>query len=115
MASISKMFNKNTTKTLKLLIRRNYLSINRFEQNMRTIITKTKPNIRQNNNQLIGKNLINLNLNQKCLIHLSPKRYNPIAAIVLRQIAKVVALLTGRFASNQSLFVLLFKYKLNIN
>ncbi len=114
MASICKMFNKNTTQTIKLLIRTNYLSINKFQQNMRTIVTKTKPNICQNNNQLIGKNLINLNLNQKCLIHLSPKRYNPIAAIVLRQVAKVVALFTGRLTLNQSLFVSLFKYKLNL-
>ncbi|CAG2103075.1 unnamed protein product [Medioppia subpectinata] len=34
--------------------------------------------------------------NQKCLIHLSPKRHNPLVAIVLRQAAKFVAVLTGR-------------------
>ncbi|XP_054159496.1 metalloendopeptidase OMA1, mitochondrial-like [Oppia nitens] len=63
------------------------------------------PLIRHKN--LSNKNNFKLNINpkvktfgpngqQKCFIHLSPKRYNPLVAIVLRQVAKVAAVITGR-------------------
>lgn len=98
MASIRILFNKNTTQTIRQLFGRNYF--NCCQQNLRSInsslITKTKPNFTKINNKLITNGLININYGQKCLFHLSPKRYNPIVTIVLRQMAKVVAIFTGR-------------------
>jgi len=100
MASIRILFNRNATQTIKQLIHKN--CYNSCHKNFRSIVinTKIRPNYQQINNNLIIKNSNNLNITQKCLFQTSPKRYNPLLAVVLRQVAKVVAIFTGRLVSN---------------
>lgn len=56
------------------------------------------------NHQTNCKNKLNLsfaNTIQCCGFKTSSPRYNPLVAIVIRQIAKVVAVFTGRFVDNK--------------
>ena len=91
MASFRLLTCKRVAQIVSQLVPKN--SINCCKQNLSSksiYYQKTNKLLKNNSNDFIK-------FNQKCLFQTSQKRYNPLVAILLRNVAKFAAVITGRF------------------